>query len=181
MLCLGYLRSSTTIHLIRWIVHRHRIIRYDALVDPRTPGNLSSDNCCKNMSAFSDRYVVIHERRQGAGYEDGNPTPPPPSSSSSHSRRKCAIHHREGRNMSCLLVFLPAMMNAIMFRYRITYRYASRDDVYDLALLCVVPYALHRMPLSATTTDDGGGGAGGGIATTGNGGKARTTATNDDG
>jgi hypothetical protein len=78
MLCLGYLRSSTTIHLIRWIVHRHRIIRYDALVDPRTPGNLSSDNCCKNMSAFSDRYVVIHERRQGAGYEDGNPTPPPP-------------------------------------------------------------------------------------------------------
>jgi hypothetical protein len=99
-------------------------------------------------------------------YEEGGPTP---TSRPSTSRHACAIHPRDGRNMSCMLVFLPAMMHAIMFRYRITYRYASWDDAYDLVLICVVPYALHRLLLCATTMDDGGGVGVGGGTTTGNG------------
>ncbi|KAL7541415.1 hypothetical protein ACHAXR_010905, partial [Thalassiosira sp. AJA248-18] len=57
----------------------------------------------------------------------------------------CAIHPREGRRLSYLLVFLPAFIHLVTFRQRITYSYASWDDLFDLILIATVPYTLHYL------------------------------------
>lgn len=63
-----------------------------------------------------------------------------------HDRRhSCAIHPREGRRLSHLLVFLPPLIHLISFRQRIMNSYASWDDLFDFLLIATVPYTLHYL------------------------------------
>jgi len=60
-------------------------------------------------------------------------------------KHSCAIHPREGRRLSYLLVFLPPLIHLISFRQRITYSYASWDDLFEFLLIATVPYTLHYL------------------------------------
>ena len=62
-----------------------------------------------------------------------------------NNNKVCAIHPREGCKLSYLLVFLPPMIHLVTFRQRITYHYASYDDLFDFILIATVPYTLHYL------------------------------------
>ena len=66
-----------------------------------------------------------------------------------------AIHPREGRILSCLLVFLPPFIHIITFRLRMAgySSYASWDDLFDFILVCTVPYTLHYLLLMGAASD----------------------------
>ncbi|KAL9182149.1 hypothetical protein ACHAXT_012801 [Thalassiosira profunda] len=67
---------------------------------------------------------------------------------------RCAIHPREGRRLSYLLVFVPALVHFVTFRQRITYSYASWDDLFDLVLIATLPYTLHYLLASNGVFDE---------------------------
>ena len=66
----------------------------------------------------------------------------------------CAIQPREGRLLSNLLVFAPALVHTATFRQRIIYSYASWDDLFDLVLISTVPYLLHYTLASKSVLDE---------------------------
>jgi len=65
-----------------------------------------------------------------------------------------AIRPREGRALSHLLVFVPGMMHLVMFRQRITYSYASWDDLFDFIFTATLPYILHYLLASNGVLDE---------------------------
>ena len=70
------------------------------------------------------------------------------------SQHVCAIHPREGRRLSYLLVFVTPLIHLVAFRQRLTYSYASRDDEFDLLLVTTLPYTLHYLLASNSSVMD---------------------------
>ena len=66
----------------------------------------------------------------------------------------CAIGPTEGRALSNLLVFVPGTIHLIMFRQRITYSYASWDDLFDFIFTATLPYVLHYLLASNGVLDE---------------------------
>eukprot|EP00986_Skeletonema_menzelii_P002833 scaffold831_cov151-Skeletonema_menzelii.AAC.1 len=66
----------------------------------------------------------------------------------------CAISPREGRALSYLLVFIPGTIHLVMFRQRITYSYASWDDLFDFIFTATLPYVLHYLLASNGVIDE---------------------------
>ena len=60
-----------------------------------------------------------------------------------------AIHPRDGRRLSYLLVLLPPLLHLLAFRRRLASAYASWDDAFDAALAAAAPYALHYLLASS--------------------------------
>ena len=54
-----------------------------------------------------------------------------------------AISSYQARLHSMMLLLLPGIMHIVTFRNRILSRYAASDEIYDLVLVCTVPYLLH--------------------------------------
>lgn len=69
-------------------------------------------------------------------------------------RHVCAIHPREGRKLSYLLVFAPPLIHLASFRKRILFAYASYDDIFDFALVAAAPYTLHYLLASSPSVVD---------------------------
>ncbi len=67
---------------------------------------------------------------------------------------QCAISPREGRALSYLLVFIPGTIHLVMFRQRITYSYASWDDLFDFIFTATLPYVLHYLLASNGVLDE---------------------------
>jgi len=67
---------------------------------------------------------------------------------------QCAISPREGRALSYLLVFIPGAIHLVMFRQRITYSYASWDDLFDFIFTATLPYVLHYLLASNGVIDE---------------------------
>jgi len=108
-------------------------------------------------------YVLAMHLTLGVLLVGSAPSSYPNSGTSEDSKNKekpstkshtCAIHPREGRKLSYLLVFLPPLIHLITFRQRITYSYASWDDVFDLILIATVPYTLHYLLASSNIFDE---------------------------
>jgi len=66
----------------------------------------------------------------------------------------CAIHPREGRKLSYLLVFVTPLIHLVTFQQRITYSYASWDDFFDFILIATLPYTLHYLLASNSSVLD---------------------------
>ena len=66
----------------------------------------------------------------------------------------CAIHPREGKLLSNLLVLSPSLVHIATFRQRIIYSYASWDDLFDCILVSTIPYLLHYLLASKDTLDE---------------------------
>ncbi len=110
-------------------------------------GSASSSSAVTGSEEWRDFSPSITRQKQRHRQRDTGISSKYDKSGSKLQSHECAIHPRDGRMLSCLLVFLPSFIHIITFRLRMVgySSYASWDDLFDFILVSTVPYTLHYL------------------------------------